>query len=525
MFQNMKLGSKMVLGFALVLLLSTAVTMVGIVYMRGIADTIDTLYDHPYTAHTSAVNAQAKIIAMARVMKDLILAGDQDARDAFIEELDALEQEVMQEFDTLYASFLGDHALIDEALASFHDWAPIREDVILYLQLGMDQLAGQISTTRGTPQIHLVEANIQKVVDDAALRAENFKDEARQSADSATSTVMGLLAIAYVVAVVAAIGITRSVTKPVSLLLSFTREVARGNLSVPDVAYKGKDEIAVLTAALNGMKADLREMVTAVMDSVRVVHSSAEEMTAGAEESSASVEELASTANEFAGAVDRLSSNTQDMADLAGKTNELARQGSSDIEQTIKSMAEINTVVTELAAEVKELGIHSEEIGRIVALITGIADQTNLLALNAAIEAARAGEQGRGFAVVAEEVRQLAEQSGQAAGEITKLVQQIRDAVNSSVDQTEIGTAKVTEGMDIVSRTGKRFAEIAEIIQSLTSGINDIAAASEELAAGAEEIGATTQQQSASAQQMAATAVEVAQAADTVEEHMKRFQL
>ncbi len=81
-------------------------------------------------------------------------------------------------------------------------------------------------------------------------------------------------------------------------------------------------------------------------------------------------------------------------------------------------MTEINEVVGALAADIRDLGQQSEEIGQIVTLITGIADQTNLLALNAAIEAARAGEQGRGFAVVAEEVRKLAEQSARAAGKL-----------------------------------------------------------------------------------------------------------
>ncbi|NMB00370.1 MAG: hypothetical protein GX971_02440 [Firmicutes bacterium] len=273
------------------------------------------------------------------------------------------------------------------------------------------------------------------------------------------------------------------------------------------------------------MRLGLREMVSPVRDSVRIVRTSSEQMSAGAQETSASVEELASTANQFAVAIDRMSHNTQGISDSAAKTNELSNQGSTDIEQTVQAMAEINEVVTALAVEIKDLGRQSEEIGQIVSLITGIANQTNLLALNAAIEAARAGEQGRGFAVVAEEVRELAEQSAKAAGEITQLIQRIKDSVQASVERTELGTSKVKAGMEVVGHTGKMFAEIADIIESLTEDIGDVAAASEELAAGAEEMGATTEQQSASAQQMAASAVEVAQAAETVDQQMQRFKL
>lgn len=242
------------------------------------------------------------------------------------------------------------------------------------------------------------------------------------------------------------------------------------------------------------MKANLRQMVTTVKESVAIVRASSEQISSGAQETSASIEELANTANEFVSAVDRLSSNTQDIADLADKTNSLSNEGAKEIERTIKSMNEINEVVIALASEIKALGKHSEEIGKIDSIITGIADQTNLLALNAAIEAARAGEQGRGFAVVADEVRQLAEQSARAAGDITQLIQQTMNSVTASVERAEVGTVKVKEGLDV-------------------------------LAAGAEQIGATTEQQSASTQQMAASTVEVAQAAEAVDNQMDFFKL
>lgn len=357
------------------------------------------------------------------------------------------------------------------------------------------------------------------------LRAENFNHEAQRSAASATSTVVGLMVVACAAAVLATFLITKSITKPAGELLALTNEIANGNLAVADVDYKSKDEIGRLTEAMNRMKADLRELVGSVRDSVRIVRSSAEQMASGAQETSASVEELASSANEFASAVDRLSQNTQEMSLLAAKSNELATNGSTDIERTVQSMNEINEVVSALATEIKALGHHSEEIGKIVALITGIADQTNLLALNAAIEAARAGEQGRGFAVVAEEVRQLAEQSAKAAGEITQLIQRIREAVHASVDRAGEGTQKVRAGMEVVAHTGSTFGEIASAIEALSRGIADVAATSEELAAGAEEMGATTEQQSASAEQMAASAAEVARAAETVDTQMRRFQV
>lgn len=525
MFRNLTLAQKMSLGFAIVLLVSTAVTALGIYYMNRIADTTETMFNHPYTAHTSALQAQARIMAMTREMKDLVLSTSAQERESHKKLVNELEQKVLQDFDALYASFLGDKALIDAAVKAFNDWNPIRNEVIRLMELGQTERAAEISRTRGTPQVDLVEKAIQRVVDDANLRAKNFNENARQSASDATYLVVCLLILAYIIAGIAGLLITRTITRPVRMLLGLAEEISRGNLSVDDVDYKSRDEIGTLTAALNNMKADLRAMVASVKNSMNTVRLSTEQISSGAEETSASIEELASSAHEFARAVDRLSAYTQEIAGLAAKTEELSKQGSVDIERTIQSMQEINEVVTMLASEIQELGKQSEEIGKIVSLITDIAAQTNLLALNAAIEAARAGEQGRGFAVVAEEVRGLAEQSARAAGDIAQLIKRTMDLVHTAVEQTGVGTSKVQAGMEIVTRTGKTFAEITEVIHSLTTGVAEIAASAEELAAGAEEIGATTEQQSASTQEMAASTVEAAQAAEAVEKQMEQFQI
>ena len=209
----------------------------------------------------------------------------------------------------------------------------------------------------------------------------------------------------------------------------------------------------------------------------------------------------------------------------AESTNELSAKGVDEIKYTIRTMGEIDEVVHSLADSIRVLGTHSEEIGSIVTLITGIADQTNLLALNAAIEAARAGEQGRGFAVVADEVRNLADQSAKAAGQITDLVAVIRTATFNSVKHADLGMAKVKEGMDVVTNTGQMFGEISSIISDLVSEIAAVAASSHELAGGAEEMGVTTEQQSASMQQMASSTTELVQAATIVKQEMSRFKL
>lgn len=525
MFKNLKLSVKLALGFILVLLVSTIVSLVAITYLNQMADSTKLMYDQPYAVHTSILRVQRNITAIGREMKDVLMISDSSALEANEANITELENEVYSEFEILYDRFKGDHAILDSALEAFQAWQPVREDIVRLMRLGIIMQANNIVEEREDPLLEEIESRIQEVVALAENAALEFAETATSDAASARSMVIGLLILAYVIAFAGAAAITLSITRPVSRLVEFTQEIAKGNLAVEESDYESSDEIGVLSRALNQMRSALREMTASVTDSVAVVSSSSEQMSAGAQETSASIEELASTANHFSSAVDRVSSNAQGMTSLAQKTSGLSTQGAVEIERTIKTMGEINEMVGSLAVEIRNLGRQSEEIGEIVTLITGIADQTNLLALNAAIEAARAGEQGRGFAVVAEEVRELAEQSAEAAGEITGLIQEIRTSAQNSVQNADQGAAKVNEGLDVVNNSGRMFAEIDSVIQNLVSEIAEIASATQELASGSEEMGATTEQQSAAAQQMAILAVEVSEAAVKMNEEMNRFKV
>ncbi len=524
-YRNLKLSNKLMLGFAIVLIISTAVTAVAIVGMNRIAVTLRTMHDHPYTVHTAALRVQRNIIDMDRQLGYILTTPYKDEIEEYAAVIDELEEEVLQAFDLLFERFRGDRELLEQSLLIITDWKATREQVIERQLAGLQGRAREMYAMVNAPHIDTITASVQEIVELAEGSAGDFLAASASDAAASRNLVLILLAASYLAAVLVVLAITRGITRPIGQLLAFAREIANGNLAVDAVAYQSRDEIGVLTRALNEMRLGLREMALSVTDAVGIVSSSSQQMSAAAEETSASVAELANAANQFSGAVEGLRANAQDMADSAHKTAGLSQEGAEQIERTVRTMTEINDVVTDLAAEIRSLGSQSDEIGEIVTLITAIADQTNLLALNAAIEAARAGEQGRGFAVVAEEVRILAEQSAKAAGEITNLIQEIHNSAQNSVQRADLGAEKVKEGMEVVTQSGEMFGGIADLIQTLVQEIGEVAAASEELAAGAEEMGATTEEQSAAAEQMAASAVEVAEAAGGVSLQMARFRL
>jgi methyl-accepting chemotaxis protein len=199
-----------------------------------------------------------------------------------------------------------------------------------------------------------------------------------------------------------------------------------------------------------------------------------------------------------------------------------------------------------VTAAIQALGAKSEQIGGIVATITGIAEQTNLLALNAAIEAARAGEQGRGFAVVAEEVRKLAEESQTAAASISGLIGEIQGETQRAVAVVEDGAKRTEDGVAVVDETKDAFAqisasvgdvttrveEIAHTIEAMASSseqiqaeISAVAAVAESSSAATQQVSASTQETSASTDQIHLSARKLAETADELEQVVTRFTL
>jgi methyl-accepting chemotaxis protein len=341
-----------------------------------------------------------------------------------------------------------------------------------------------------------------------------------------------------------------------------TREVAKlgaGDLTL-NVAYRSKDELGQLAAAVNDTAANLRVIVSTVQGNSQSLSAASEELTATTDEAGRAVAQVAQTAGEIAKGAEETGRAVQGAADRTQELNDLAaavasemkvltgnaqaistaaqkgQKAINDATDVIKGIAGTTAANAHLAGE---LDSKSQKVREIVEMINTIAGQTNLLALNAAIEAARAGEHGRGFAVVAEEVRKLAEQSGQAAEQIGAIISDMlgdiggvvqafagtTTAVNSGVDtitrahdsfseitaNVNITTSKVAEVVEMADRQARAAVSIKEAIQSVASVAQQSAAATETTAASAEEVNASIEEIAASFQALTRMADELQQ--------------
>jgi methyl-accepting chemotaxis protein len=278
--------------------------------------------------------------------------------------------------------------------------------------------------------------------------------------------------------------------------------------------------------------------------STEQVSSAIQEISKGSQSQAAQVEETAKIMVDISTSVDNVVKRTNAATDAAKKASDSAINGKGTVKDTVTKMQGIQSVTQEAAAVIEVLGKRSEEIGEIVDVITGISDQTNLLALNAAIEAARAGEQGRGFAVVAEEVKNLAEDSREAAERIAKMIKEVQMETSKAVQSMKRGTSEAASGMAIVEMAGKAFADIAEMtvvtanevtaIAALMAeqkdgtgraakSVDGVASIAEETASSAQESAASTEELTASMEDMTARAQALAEMAENLSVMASRF--
>lgn len=384
---------------------------------------------------------------------------------------------------------------------------------------------------------------------------------------SSLGWLFGSIAIVSILtAVLAALITARRMVKPLGILAGQVQLVAVGNLKV-HAAGSGRDEIAELAVGFNQMVENLRHLILNVQ-------TSAEQIAASSEELNASSYESAQASNQVAGSVGGIAHGTDlqlqavaktacvvekmsgDMQQIATDANHAvtkssqaagkAKESGASIDKAMNQMGIIQQTVNVSAGVVAALGERSKEIGQIVDTISGIAGQTNLLALNAAIEAARAGEQGRGFAVVAEEVRKLAEQSQEAAKQITGLIGEIQQETGKAVITMKDGTREVSLGAEAVNAAGDVFREITALVLEVSDQVTAIAAAMEQMnqdrqqivsamdaiegasrksAAEAQTVSAATQEQSASMEGVASSSQSLAVLAQKLQEAVSKFQL
>jgi methyl-accepting chemotaxis protein len=507
---NMKVGVRLGLGFALVLVLMVILTIVGVVRMGQIQNRLDHVVSVNNVVTRLVVDMRNNVSERVTSLRTLTLMTDpadmEPELNRFKEQTakyDALQQKLAEKF-SVEASSEEKGLLTQIKEAESVAMPAIAKASELYLaNNAMDATRVMVKEIRPAQKKWLEALDHLASLEDKQNSQTQTDAEAQFA--SARNFMLILLVLAVGMGVAAATVITRGLLKQLGGEPSYTSKIAtsiaEGDLSIA-IDTKSSDRGSLLSE-MKQMRNSLVDIVSQVRRGTHTITTASREIAAGNTDLSSRTELQASSLEKTASAMEELTSTVKQNADNAREANQLAatasdvaRKGGEVVSQVVGTMGEINSSASKIAD--------------IIGVIDGIAFQTNILALNAAVEAARAGEQGRGFAVVASEVRNLAQRSAAAAKEIKTLI-------GDSVE-------KIGRGSNLVGQAGVTMEEVVDSVKRVTDIMSDIAAASAEQSAGIEQVNLSIIEMDGMTQQNAALVEQAAAAFQSLQDQAAELQ-
>jgi len=501
---NMRMASKVGLGFALVTCLTLALGSISLWQMRQMDVSTQAVVQHAMPSVVDVGNLRTLWNRLRRAEAGILNVNSVAEVDGYVAQIqkileeiqvyersfeslerDAQEQQLMAQYQKLRQQFLADQQ-------SFLKLAREKD----YNEPDGDLLLGDAVTNFYVGTAEPVFTQLVEGLGHLALLSREYADAAKQdvarSFQFAIVWVLAGMALSAVVAMVLCWLIARAVTVPAEQAVRAARSISEGDLT-QDIPLGGRDEMGGLLQELAAMRNNLERVVSHVRSNADGVSMSSEQIAMGNSDLSSRTEEQASALQQTAASMEQMSSTVRHNADSASQANQLAINASA-------VAARGGEVVGQVITTMKDIDTSSQKIADIIGVIDGIAFQTNILALNAAVEAARAGEQGRGFAVVASEVRALAGRSAEAAKEIKHLI-------GESVQ-------RVSQGSSLVAQAGATMDEVVASIRHVADLVGEISAASKEQSQGVGQVSEAITQMDQTTQQNAALVEESAAAAE-----------
>ena len=509
MIKNMKVGTRLILGFLVLSLLGAIVAAIGIYNMSEINKQAELMYERELLGLSYMKEANVNVMNVGRHLRSALLTSTEEERKKFLDAAQKAEAQLKSNLDLARPLFYSDRgrqgfAEIDNLRKEYEPLfaEAVRKAAADQLQQNRESVAFVTGTL--APKANALD---EKMTELSILKEANARQAAEQNAAlySSSRTFMIILVIGSALAGMG-IGmlITRNLTRQLggepAYAARIAERIAAGDLTV-SVNLRSGDQSSMLFA-MRKMRDSLVSIVGQVRAGTDSIASASGQIASGNLDLSSRTEEQASSLEETASSMEELTSTVKQNADNARQANQLVVSASN---VAVKGGAVVSQVVDTMGS----INESAKKIVDIISVIDGIAFQTNILALNAAVEAARAGEQGRGFAVVAAEVRNLAQRSATAAKEIKSLI-------DDSVE-------KVDTGARLVDEAGATMHEIVESVKRVTDIMGEITAASQEQTSGIEQINQAISQMDEVTQQNASLVEEAAAASEALQEQAGRL--
>ena len=562
---NMKVTAKIVCLIAMAGIALATVGWTGASYLRAVQADMDQMYTQKMQAVRLLSECSITVRAVqARILENVSLTDrkqiEKNKRD-IQNYMDAYEK-TWREYETL------DNGTASTVEVKKH-WQDFRGSVDQMMELSLEGNQKGASDLYGTKAIKEIidwdnsMVPLRQAVND---EAEAINNQNQQEVRTAIYSMSIKTLVAMVLMGVFGWMLIRTITHPLTEMIGVCQRLSAGDFRQTARQINRNDEFGDMANIVTMMREKLNGLMGKTSKSAEQIAAASEELTASSQQSAQASQQVAvsvtqasdavtcqqqgiekstESVRKVAGAVQQLQGEADRVASHASAAYDQAVAGNSAIEASVAQIRSVETTVGESAATVDKLGQRSQEIGQIVATISGIAEQTNLLALNAAIEAARAGEQGRGFSVVADEVRKLAEQSQEAAQQISLLILGIQSDTSNAVNSMKQGSTAVADGaksvenlratfdhirnfVDNVSKEVAGMAEairgVAEDTQIITKHIAEIDRQGDKVASEMQSVSALSEEQSAAASEIASASDSLARLAQELQGSLQAFE-
>ena len=364
------------------------------------------------------------------------------------------------------------------------------------MQSGAADQAERVSVTDGREAANALDDAVEELVTLSKQQLADATNHAQESYENTRNVMITVSAVAAVIALLAAIWISLTISRGLLRATTAVRTVAEGDLtSTAEITQN--DEIGELLGHVNAMVERLRGVVGDALAASDNVSSGSQELSSSSEQLSQGATEQASSAEEASASMEEMASNIKQNADNAAQTEKIARQSAKDAETSGEAVGRAVGAMRTIAEK--------------ISIVQEIARQTDLLALNAAVEAARAGEHGKGFAVVASEVRKLAERSQAAAAEISAL----------SGETVQVAT----EAGDMLNRLVPDIRKTAELVAEISAACREQDIGASQINEAIQQLDKVTQQNAGASEEMSATSEELAAQAEELQASIAFFRV
>lgn len=555
--KNMKISQKLILSYAIVLIMLVLSILVSIVNLVRIGNQVETFYNGPFMASAAANSVNTNFELMQKSVYRAISNSSQVITDEAINDAQLAAQEIQTQMPIIKEHFLGDVSIVENLQAKLTELAPMREAVLEMAKNNQNAEAAQYMEDNNIKVIAEAQTYLDTLIESANTRGQALIISLK-SAQVASIVILSILGVASVVISIGfATVITKGITDPVIQIEKTAKNLEQGILNA-DISYESEDEIGHLAnsmrksmSALSAMIADvsylldeiskgnfqvktkneagylgefiplllsIREMNTNLSDTIRQINDTSEQVAVGSTQMAQNAQDLAEGATEQAGAVEELNASIEGIANMSETSALNTKQAYEQITESVEMAEESRRDMGKLLEAMERINTTSQEIGNIISEIEDIASQTNLLSLNASIEAARAGEAGRGFAVVADQIGKLASDSAQSAVNT-------RELIGKTLEEIELGN-------NIADSTSKSFEEVinemrkfADIAKETSESSNEQYENLRQVKEGIDQISGVVQSNSAAAEETSATSEELAAQSDNLKNLIGKFRV